>query len=122
MPLRFVLDEQLRGKPIWGALRRRAALGSPLDVVRVGDPPDLPLGSSDPEILIWVEREGRILLTEDRRTIGRHLANHLRSGRSSPGVFLIYPQATNPFIIQWLELVVADNDPAQWRDQITHIT
>jgi hypothetical protein len=42
--IRFVLDEHLRG-PLWRAgQRHNARAEDPIDVVRVGDPPDLPLG------------------------------------------------------------------------------
>ena len=47
MPVRFVLDETLRGKPIWQAIRQHRASGPiAVDAVRVGDPRDLPLGSA----------------------------------------------------------------------------
>ena len=55
MSLRFVLDEHLRG-PAWSAVRRHNATAeSPLDVVRVGDPDCIPLGTDDPAILLWAE-------------------------------------------------------------------
>jgi hypothetical protein len=48
MNVRFVLDEHLRG-PLWSAVRHHNATGGPFldDVVRAGDPPDLPLGAAD---------------------------------------------------------------------------
>jgi hypothetical protein len=52
----FLLDEHLRG-PLWLAiLRHNSQGGLPIDVVRVGDSPDLPLGSTDLDILLWAER------------------------------------------------------------------
>jgi hypothetical protein len=87
--LRFLLDEHLRG-PLWLAVQRHNASGKlNLDVVRVGDPPDLPLQSDDPVILLWAEREDRILLTEDKHTVPGHLADHLKGGHHSPGVLMI---------------------------------
>jgi len=87
--LRFLLDEHLRG-PLWLAILRHNALGGlPIDVARVGDSPELPLGSADASILLWAEQEGRILPTEDIHTMPGHLADHLRDGRHSPGVFVI---------------------------------
>jgi hypothetical protein len=62
-PLRYLLDENLRGR-LWQAIGVHNQTGAyPIDVVRVGDPPDLPLGSLDPDILLWAEREGRILVS-----------------------------------------------------------
>ena len=49
MALAYLLDENLRGL-LWQYIRRHNAQGvSPLDVLRVGDPADLPLGVGDPE-------------------------------------------------------------------------
>ena len=63
MPLRFLLDENLRGGGLWQAIQKHNQVGIyPVDVIRVGDPSDLPLGASDPDILLWGERESRILL------------------------------------------------------------
>src|SRR5690348_10281309 len=122
MPLRFLLDEHLRGKPLWHAMRpRQVGSGVTFDVVRVGDPPDLPLGSPDPDVLIWAEHRARILLSEDRKTMGRYLADHLSAGRSSPGIFVIRPRVTVSSVIQWLELVVADDNPDAWRDRLVFI-
>ena len=87
--LPFLLDEHLRG-PLWlGILRHNAKGGLPIDAVRVGDSPDLPLGSGDPAILLWAEGEGRILLTEDVHTMPGHLAKHVQGGHHLPGVFVI---------------------------------
>lgn len=76
MPLRFVRDEHLRG-PLWRAIHRHNGVGvDPIDAVRVGDPPDLPLGSADPDILAWAEREGRVLVTQDWDTMVSHFWDH----------------------------------------------
>ncbi len=39
--------------------------GRNVEITRVRDEPDLPLGSEDPEILRWAEREGFILVSTD---------------------------------------------------------
>src|SRR5688500_1599972 len=55
--LRFLLDEHLRG-PLWFALlRHNASGGLPINVARVGDSQELPLGIDDPSILDWAERK-----------------------------------------------------------------
>jgi hypothetical protein len=82
MPLRYLLDENQRG-PLWHVIQRHNARGlDPLDVVRVGDVPELPLGVDDPSILRWAEQEQRILVTFDKSTTAGHLANHLSGGRT----------------------------------------
>ena len=77
MPLHYVLDEHLRGLP-WRAIHKHNSGGiNVIDVVRVGDPPDLPLQSTNPVLLRWAEREGRILVSRDYKTMPLELANHL---------------------------------------------
>lgn len=122
MPLRFVLDEQLRGQPLWYALQRHNAVGiNVIDVVRVGDPSDLPLGSLDPDILIWAQRHDRILISVDYSTLPTHLADHLAGGNHSPGVLMIRRHSTLPRTITALELAAHAGDPADYQDTIIHI-
>jgi hypothetical protein len=122
MSLRFVLDEQLRGGGLWQAIQQHNASGGyPLDVVRVGDPPNLPLGTLDPDLLLWAEREGRILLTRDYSTMPGHFAHHLRIGRHSPGLILILPRRSLPDVLASLVLVAACGDPLDFQDCIEYI-
>jgi hypothetical protein len=118
MPLRYVLDEHLRGA-LWLALRRHNAVGAyPVDVVRVGDPADLPLGTADPDLLAWAEREQRIVVTRDWKTMPGHLANHLQAGHHSPGVCLLRPGHRLPDLVFALALAAYATDPAEWTDQV----
>ncbi len=121
MPLRYVLDEHLRGI-LWKAIQQHNASGSnPLDVVCVGDPMDLPLGSKDPDILVWAEREGRVLVSRDKQTLPRHLAAHLAAGRHSPGIIIPRPRQTLPQLVFHLALAAYLYDPSEVRDQICHL-
>ena len=92
---------------------------NPLDVVRVGDPPDLPLGCDDPTILAWAEREQRILISRDEQ-LPKRLADHLGAGHHSPGVFLAR-QAPYAEIIEFLVCRAYASEPAEWRDQVAFI-
>jgi hypothetical protein len=122
MPLRFLLDESVRGGGLWQAIADHNRSGIDLlDAVRVGDPSDLPLGAPDPEILLWAEREGRILLTGDRRTMPGHLADHLQAGHTSPGVFVIRPASTLPAIVAFLVLAAHTSTASSWENRIEFI-
>lgn len=91
MALRYLLDENERGA-LWSAIvRHNTSSVTPLHAERVGDPLDLPLGSSDPEILRWAEREGCVVITRDHRTMRRFFADHLAKGGHLPGMFAIRP-------------------------------
>src|SRR5262249_28767201 len=112
MSIPYLLDEHLRGL-LWRAIQRHNALGSQLlDVVRVGDPPDLPRGSVDPDILLWAEREGRILVSRDESTLGTHLASHLAAGHHSPGIFLVRKRCSLSQVVEWLVEAAHSSDPA----------
>jgi hypothetical protein len=121
MMLRFVLDENQRGL-LWRAILRHNQTGAfPLDVVRVGDASDLPLGSSDADVLLWSEREGRILVTFDKSALAGHLANHLQAGHHSPGIFTLRRGCRLSQVVAHLTLVTHASDAWEWQDRIEFI-
>jgi hypothetical protein len=121
MALAFLLDEHLRG-PLWQAILQHNLRGRErIDVVRVGDPPDLPLAVDDPAILLWAERERRILVTEDRHTMGRHLRDHLATGHHSPGIFITRAGQSIRMVTECLVLIAQAGEPAEFADAITYI-
>jgi hypothetical protein len=122
MPLRYLLDEHLRGGGLWQAIIQHNAAGVDLiDAVRVGDPADLPLGTADPDVLHWAEREDRIVLTLDKRTMPGHLADHLRAGGHLPGLFVLRPHVGLPQLVFHLALIAHAGDPAHYRDHVEHV-
>ena len=121
MPLAYVLDEHLRG-PLWQAILSHNAAGAyPLDAARVGDSTDLPLGSLDPDILIWAEREGRMIVSRDESTMKTHLADHLLAGHHSPGVFLVRKRSRLAKVVSFLVDAAYASDPSEWQDVVTYI-
>jgi hypothetical protein len=121
MPLAYVLDEHLRGL-LWGAIRQHNAGGvNVIDVTRVGDPADLPLGTQDPDLLLWAERENRVVVTRDWNTMPGHLADHLQGGHHSPGVFILSRGYSLPQLVFILALAAYAMDPAEVVDQVTFL-
>jgi hypothetical protein len=92
-----------------------------LDVGRVGDPKDLPLSSTDSAVLLWAEREARILISEDKSTLTDHLAAHLASGHHSPGIMLPRPTVGRRAVLEFLVLAAHASEPHEWRDAIWYI-
>jgi len=118
---RYLLDENLRG-PLYNALvRANDRLSEPIAIERVGDVEDLPIGSLDPDILRWIEREGFILITNDVRSIPRHLGDHLAAGGHVPGVFLIGLPCRIADLVEWLIVLARDGDDHLWRDRVTNL-
>jgi hypothetical protein len=122
MPLRFVLDEHLRGGALWQAVQQHNAAGvDVLDMTRVGDPADLPIGTGDLELLRWAERADRILVSLDKRTLPAHLAAHLQAGGHSPGVLMLRPGSTTAQVLFALVLIAHACDSIDYRDRIEFI-
>jgi hypothetical protein len=120
MSLRFLLDENQRGQ-LWRYIRRHnAGSASPLDAVRAGDSPDLPLGADDEGILAWAERENRILVSVDRATLAGHLGSHIAAGHMSPGVFLLCSVPLRE-VVDFLILAARASEAREWENQIIFI-
>jgi predicted nuclease of predicted toxin-antitoxin system len=82
MRVRFQADADLDGRILRGL--RRAA---PEINIRTASEADL-AGLGDPEVLQIAADSGRILVTQDRRTMPRHFARFIAS-QPSPGVVLL---------------------------------
>lgn len=121
MPLRFLLDENLRGL-LWLAIVRHNLVGGLLiDALRVGDVDDLPRGSDDATILAWCERQNRILVSLDYDTMAQHVSKHLASGGHVPGVLLVRPAQSLRTIVDVLELIAHAGLPEDYRDQVVFV-
>lgn len=121
MPLAFLLDENLRG-PVWYALRRRATdPTTPLDVLRVGDRDDLPLGMTDLDILNWCDRNERILVSMVFVTMPKHVEAHLSNGRHVPGVVLVRAGFSIRTLVDVLALIAHAGRADEYRDQIRYV-
>jgi len=101
MKPRFLLDEHI-DHVIQRQLRR---LDSQVDVLVIGDPDAPPIGTPDPDILLWIEATGYILVTENRSTIPMHLSDHYADGRHIPGVLWIRPATPIGRVIEELYMI-----------------
>ena len=92
-----------------------------LTVWRIGDPLSLPRGTLDPDILRWCEAYGFILVTNNRKSMPRHLRDHLAQGGHIPGIIEMNPGMTNQEIIEELLLIWAISTAEEYRDQIVYM-
>ena len=121
MSLRFLLDEDSLG-PLWTALQRlEIRQGVPLDVLAVGQEGAPPLGTKDPDLLVWLERHGRILVTNDKSSMPVHLADHLSTGKQVPGIFAIRRGASIQDVIEFITLATEFDEAGDWVDRLTYI-
>ena len=87
----------------------------------MGEETDLPLGMSDPGLLLWAEQHGFVLISNDARTMPGHFAAHIDAGHHSHGVFLIALPVSIPEIVEALFYYADSSDYGIWRDQILFI-
>ena len=122
MTVRYVLDENLRGI-LWRTLQRDAgpAVPWPIDVTCVGERPDLPLGTIDPDLLEWAYRNDRVLVTRDQRSMPVHFADRLAMGKHSAGVFVIRKKAGLVEVMDFLMAAAHASEAEEWRDRIVDI-
>ncbi|NEO16799.1 MULTISPECIES: DUF5615 family PIN-like protein [unclassified Moorena] len=118
MSLNYLLDENVN--PVYQIQLRRQA---PDLVVRaVGDPATPPKGTQDPEILCWCEDYDFVLVTNNRKSMPVHLADHLTEGRHVPGIFILSPKLNIGETIQQLIFIAEASFENEYQDQIVHLT
>ncbi|MBL8824302.1 MAG: DUF5615 family PIN-like protein [Planctomycetia bacterium] len=121
MNLRYLLDENLRGR-LWHLIERHNALGiHPIGAVRVGDLEELPLRSLDPDILEWSAQNQRILVTFDKGTMPAFFQARIKSGLHHPGMFLLRRDDMMNNVLEFLVLAAYVSDVSEWMDRYRFI-
>ncbi len=78
-------------------------------------------GTSDPEILHWCERNRFNLITNNRKSMPRHLDAHLAAGHHVPGIFTINLEVSMGLIIEQLILIAGASHEDEYNDQIVYV-
>lgn len=91
MKIRYLFDENLSPRFVT-VLKRYYPL---IDARRVGDEQAPPLRATDPEILQYLEQTQRTLVTDNRKSMPRHLADHLAEGGHHYGIFIVSKNSSN---------------------------
>ena len=76
-------------------------------------------GVPDPELLDRAAREGRVVVSHDRRTMIDHF--HLVAGKSSPGLLIVSQGAAIGDVVEALVYVWALSDQGDLRDQAYYL-
>lgn len=115
--LRYLVDEDTPHAIRDQLLRRQPEL----EVLAVGDALAPAFGTLDPDLLRWIEREGYVLVSRNRRTLARHLPAHLEAGGHVPGIFLLRRRASLGHILEDLLLIWEAGHPDEYRDRIEYL-
>jgi Domain of unknown function (DUF5615) len=110
--LPLAADEDVHGDIVRG-LRRRVPNVNLLTAQEAGLQ-----GRPDPVVLEWAAAEGRVLVTQDRRTMVGHALTRVGAGLPMPGVLVRRKRTTIRQIIDALELVACCGIPEDFRDQV----
>jgi len=112
--IRYLFDENV--DPI---IRTELLRREPNMVIwKIGDPGTPPRGSSDSDILIWCEENSFILVTYDRKSMPRHLKEHLMNRRHVPGIFALSPNVSIGATVDDLSLIWSSSQANEYQDLI----
>lgn len=113
--IRFLADADLNYAIVMGARGREPAI----DFLTATEA-DLG-GRADPEVLEFAASEGRIVVSHDTSTMPVHFSDRLRSGRMSPGVFLVRQRASVGQVVEAILLIWSASTPGEWAEQIHYL-
>lgn len=115
MSLRFQADNDLKFSIVKGVRQREPAIDfasareAGLDSV------------GDPELLERAERDNRVLVSHDRRTMLNHFRSRLAAGKHSAGLLVVSQGAPIGLVVEAIILLWAVADPIELRDQAYHL-
>lgn len=115
--IHYLMDENV--DPLYRSelLRREPSLV----VWRVGSLGAPPSESLDPDILVWCEQHGFLLVTNNRQSMPEHLQNHLAEGRHIPGILELNPNMSIGETIDELLLAWAASKADEYSDRIVFL-
>ncbi len=114
---KYLIDENTT-HAIAAQLRRRQPN---IKIRTIGDGVAPPIGTLDPDILLWLEQNDYTLITLNRKSMPRHLSDHIAQGRHVPGIFTLRPKAPFGEILEDLLLIWEASETDEYQDQIVHI-
>ncbi len=112
-----MLDEQLDTRVADGL----KLLHPQFNVTYVGAKNALPKSTLDPDILDWIEQNGYILVTNNRKSMPVHIAAHFAQGRHFPGIITLTQEMSIGEVITDLEIIWGASEAEEYFDKITYI-
>ncbi|HLJ81065.1 MAG TPA: DUF5615 family PIN-like protein [Ktedonobacterales bacterium] len=117
MKIRFLLDENLSQRILKSLKRRNATI----DVLHVGDDTILPKGTLDPEILLYCEAEHRMLVTDNRKSMPGHEADHFAAGHHHWGILTTSRAVSIGELTFQLHLFWEASEAEEWIDRTVYL-
>lgn len=115
--IRYLLDENMSH-----GVRDQLLYHEPtLHVLCIGDDMAPALGTPDPVILDWLEKNGCILVSRNRKTMPGHLKEHLDMGKHTPGILLIRRGISIGRLVEDLLLIWGASELKDYQDRIEYL-
>lgn len=108
-------DEDFDARILAGLQRRWAAF-TPYRAVDAGMG-----GRDDSEVLEWAACEGRVLLTQDAKTMSGHALDRIRRGLPLPGVVIVPQSMALASAIEELELLLSATAPEELENRVLRL-
>jgi len=113
--LTFMSDVNFNGKIIRGLVRQEPSLS----VVRFQDVG--PQNAADPEVLDRAAKEGRVLLTHDRKTMPNFANARVEGGEKMPGVIVVNDRMPIGRAIDEILSYVRRDPPAELENLVMYV-
>lgn len=110
--LKFAADEGFN----WDILRELRRRNPDLDIATVQERGMRQ--AEDPVVLEWAASEGRILLTNDARTMRGFAYERVRKGESVPGVFIVPANCAIGLAVEEIELIAGAGGDGEWEGRV----
>jgi hypothetical protein len=114
MPPRFQADEDLNAKIIAGLLRREPSID-----FQTAETANI-LGLPDHEVLSTASREGRILVSHDRKTMPAHFSRFVADSDSA-GLLVVSQSVAVRDVIEQVLIIWTASEVAEWRNRIGYL-
>ena len=111
MKVRFQADADLKQAIVIATKRREPAID-----FQTADEANLK-AVEDPEVLLIAAREGRLLVSHDRRTMPHHFAQFIRTN-VSPGLLIASQHIPVAAVVENLVLIWTVTEAEEWTNQI----
>ena len=85
MKIQYLFDENLDPRFVKVLARHYPVINA----LRIGDENAPPLGTKDPDLLRYLEKAQRTLVTDNRKSMPGHVTEHISNGRHHWGIFMI---------------------------------
>jgi hypothetical protein len=116
-PLRFLVDECVN-RDIIAYLR---SLEPDMDILVVGEPGAPIKGTLDPDLLLFAEAQGRALISGDRSSMTRHLADQFNASHHTAGLILLRGGFSIAHYAAEIHLIWFATTADEWLDRTDYI-